>query len=59
MHLNVERQIQLGDTLQAFAQNFLLNLKLAFVAGVLVVASATAGKVLAPGQHAVQRMLDD
>jgi hypothetical protein len=59
MHLNIERQIQLGDTLQALAQNFLLDLKLVFVAGVLVVASSAARKILAARQNAVWRRLND
>lgn len=59
MDLDVERQIELGRAPQALAQNILLDLELVVVAGVLVVATATATKVWAGRLDAMGRWLDD
>jgi len=59
MNFDVELQVQLCGAEQALAEDFFLDRKLVFVAGVLVVASAAAGKVRAGRRHAVWRGLDD
>jgi hypothetical protein len=59
MNFDVERQVQLGRAEQALAQDFLLDLKLVLVAGVLVAASAAVGEVRTGRQYAVRRGLDD
>ena len=59
MNFDVKRQLQLGHAPQALSQDFFLNLKLVFVAGVLIVTSAAAGVVLAARLNAMQRGLED
>src|ERR1039457_1214889 len=59
MDLDVKWQVELGRAPQALAQDFFLDLKLMLVAGVLVVTTAAAGKVLAARLDAVRRRLED
>lgn len=59
MHLNVKWQFQLGCAAQALAQNFFFDFQLMLVPGVLVVAAAATGVVLATRLDAVCGGLDD
>ena len=55
MNLNLARKLHLRATTQAFEQNVALDLELMFVAGVLVMASATRGKIRAGRRDSVER----
>jgi hypothetical protein len=59
MHLDCAGQLQFGNPPQVLEQDFFLDLELMLVAGVLVVASATGGKVWTARLNAVWRSLDD
>ena len=55
MDLNFAMQFKLGDAPQVLAQDFFLDFELMLVAGVLVVASATAAEMWARRRDAVRR----
>ena len=57
--MDLALQFELRDTQQVLAQNFLLDLELVLVAGVLVVASAAAGEMWAVRRDALRRRLYD
>ena len=59
MHLNLALQFDFGNAAQVLPQDFMLDLELVFVAGVLIVAPAAASKVWAGRRHAVRRRLYD
>jgi hypothetical protein len=52
-------QFELGDPAQIFAQDFFLDFELMLVAGVLVVASATAAEILTGRFNPMWRRLED
>lgn len=59
MDLDINRQFDLGRTPKALAQDFFLDLKLMFVARVLIVASAALHEIGAAWLDSLQRRLDD
>src|SRR5271156_4418039 len=59
MHLNFAPQLELGNAPEVFTQDFLFDLELVIVAGVLVVASAAACIVRACGLDSVWRGFHD
>lgn len=59
MNLNFHGQVELRRSPQGFAQNFLLDLELALVAGVLVVAAPALREVWTSGLDAFWRRFDD
>ena len=59
MNLNLARKLHLRATTQAFEQNVALDLELMFVAGVLVMASATRAKIGTGPCDSMRRCLYD
>jgi len=59
MHLDCAIEFDLRDPAQVFAQDFLLDLELMVVAGVLVMASSTATEVRTGRLCAVRRRLEN
>lgn len=59
MDLNLRQRFELGSAAEGFAQNLLLDLKLMFVGGVLVMAASAAREIRAGGRDATGRGLDD
>ena len=59
MNLNLARKLHLRATTQAFEQNVALDLELMFVAGVLVMASATRAKIGTGRRDSMRRCLYD
>src|SRR5271170_1553031 len=59
MDLNFALQFELGDAAKILNQDFFLDFELMFVAGVLIVASATAAEMWTGRQNAVRRGLYD
>ena len=59
MHLDFALQFELGDAPQILAQDFFFDFELVFVAGVLVVASATAAEVFTVWLNPMRRSFHD
>jgi hypothetical protein len=59
MHLDCAGQLQFSNPPQVLAQDFLLDLELMLVTGVLIMASAAGGKVWTARLNALRRSLDD
>lgn len=59
MNLDLRQRFELRGAAEGFAQNFLLDFKLMFVVGMLIMAAPAAREIRAGGRNALGRRLDN